>query len=455
VNKVTIRRIRSLLILVLDIMGIMLIFSSAYYWRIKVFPDIWAPELWLILLSILLTLFLSGTYFRESNHKLPKLPINTFFKSLLAFVPCVFLVYFLGPDKFTAFLGRGVLPIGLVLFGIWATVNRLVINRIYYWNEQNIDLLYLGYSEESALQFLSELKNNDETRTIHMPKGHTAESPIPNYTQYYVQDNHVLNQKKWNGVVLDPNFSLSKSHAEALVNMRLKGIPVQPLSDYYETHWYKIPVHHIGDEWFLNSAGFSIIGSPFSLRLKRLIDIIFASVLVFLSVPIIIFACILIKISSKGGPIFSQTRVGLNGKEFKIYKLRTMKIDAENDGAQWASESDPRITRVGKFLRRTRIDELPQCWNVLKGEMSFIGPRPERPEFTKQLADEIPYYELRNLVKPGLSGWAQVMYPYGSSVSDALKKLEYDLYYIKHQSFLFDLNIMLRTIMVVFRRQGR
>lgn len=453
-NKVTIRRVRSLLILLFDIVGVMLVFSSAYYWRLSKLPDIWAPELWLILLSILLTLFITGTYFKESNHELPKLPINTFFKSFLAIIPCILIVYFLGPEKFTAFFGRGVLPIGIVVFGIWATINRLVINRIYYWNEQNIDLLYLGFSE-SAVQFLSELKCNNETRNIHMPEGHLTESPIPNYTQYYVQGQDVLNKKNWKEVILDPSFSLTKSHAEALVNMRLQGVPIQSLSDYYETHWYKIPVHHIGDEWFLNSAGFSMIGSAFSLRLKRVIDIIFASVLIVLAIPVIVFACILIKFSSKGNSIFSQTRVGLNGKEFKIYKLRTMTLDAESDGAKWASESDPRITKIGNFLRRSRIDELPQCWNVLKGEMSFIGPRPERPEFTKQLAEEIPYYELRHLVKPGLSGWAQVMYPYGASVHDALKKLEYDLYYIKHQSFLFDLNIMLRTIMVIFRRQGR
>ena len=453
-NKVTIRRVRSLLILLLDIAGVMLIFSSAYYWRLDKLPSLWAPELWLILLAILLTLFISGTYFKESSHELPKLPVNTFFKSFLAIIPCIFLVYFLGPEKFTAFFGRGVLPIGMFLFGIWATVNRLIINRIYYWNEQNTDLLYLGFSE-SALQFLGELKNNSEARNIHMPKGYVENSPIPKYTQYYTQGSDILSKKDWKEVILDPNFSLSKTYAEALVHMRLKGVPIQSLSDYYETHWYKIPVHQIGDDWFLSSAGFSMMGSKFSLRLKRLVDVILALFLLVISTPVIAIACGIVKLNSRGNPIFKQTRVGLNGKEFQIYKIRTMALDAESDGAKWAAKSDPRITKVGVFLRKSRVDELPQCWNILKGEMSFIGPRPERPEFTQQLAEEIPYYELRHLVKPGLSGWAQVMYPYGASVKDALKKLEYDLYYIKHQSLLLDLNIMLRTVMVVFRQQGR
>lgn len=438
----------------MDVVGVMCIFPLAHYFRLERFPDIQSPELWLILFAIILTLFLSGTYLKESNQELPKLPVNTFFKSVSAIIPCVFLVYLLGPEKYTAFFGRGVLPIGIVFFGVWATLVRMVINRIYYWNEQNSDLLYLGFSN-TVSQLLLELKNNKETRNIHLHENCSIDSPIPDYTQYYSDSDAVLNKADWKEVILDPEVSLSKKDTESLVNMRLKGVPVKPLSDYYETHWYKIPVHHIGDEWFLSSAGFASIGSAFSLRLKRVIDIVFASVLIVLTLPLVIVAGILVKLTSPGSALFKQVRVGLNGELFEIYKLRTMRQDAEKDGAKWATEGDSRITKVGDFLRKSRIDELPQCWNVLKGDMSFIGPRPERPEFTKQLAEEIPYYELRHLVKPGLSGWAQVMYPYGASVDDALRKLEYDLYYIKHQSFLLDLNIMIRTVMVVFQRKGR
>ena len=145
----------------------------------------------------------------------------------------------------------------------------------------------------------------------------------------------------------------------------------------------------------------------------------------------------------------------MNGKEFTVHKFRTMTQNAEKFGAQWASENDSRIIPFGNFLRKSRIDEIPQCWNILKGEMSFIGPRPERPEFTKTLNKEVPYYDLRHVIKPGLTGWAQVKYPYGASTEDSLRKLQFDLYYIKNYSLLLDLNIALRTIKITFMRKGR
>jgi lipopolysaccharide/colanic/teichoic acid biosynthesis glycosyltransferase len=163
----------------------------------------------------------------------------------------------------------------------------------------------------------------------------------------------------------------------------------------------------------------------------------------------------LTKIVSRGPVLFCQTRVGMHGKTFTIYKFRTMRIDAEKSGAQWAQDNDERITPLGNFFRSSRIDELPQCWNIIKGDMSIVGPRPERPEFTSSLAKEIPYYDLRHVVKPGLTGWAQVSYPYGASTEDSLRKLQYDLYYIKNYSLLLDLNILLRTVLVTIRRTGR
>ena len=453
-NKVSIRRLRTSLILLVDIFGIVLLLSLLYLLRFNRPPNLFTLELWLILISIVVTMFLSGTYFRDNRDSLPKLPIVTFFKSLLAIFPCIFIVYLLGPEKFNTYFGRGILPLGIGMFGIFATFNRYFFNRIYYWHEQNSDLLYLGFSESTEL-FLADFEANNEMRKVYVSCPISFESPAPMLMVRYNNEEQILEQKKWKELVFDPSYYPSQKDAKKLVNFRLSGIPVGSLSDYYERHWCKIPVQHIGDEWFFNAQGFSLMESAFSLRLKRLVDIVLSLFLLVISAPIILLFYCIVRMTSKGGAIFSQTRVGLNGREFKIFKLRTMKVDAEHNGAKWATEDDPRITKIGDFLRRSRIDELPQCWNVLKGEMSFIGPRPERPEFTQQLAEEIPYYELRHLVKPGLSGWAQVMYPYGASVTDALKKLEYDLYYIKHQSLLLDLNIMLRTVMVVFRQQGR
>src|SRR5262249_29655017 len=154
--------------------------------------------------------------------------------------------------------------------------------------------------------------------------------------------------------------------------------------------------------------------------------------------PLMLVTAIAIKLDSKGPVFYRQSRTGLNGVTFILYKFRTMVEDAEKSGARWAEENDPRVTRVGRFLRATRIDELPQLWNVLLGQMSFIGPRPERPDFNSELEAAIPYYDLRHLVKPGITGWAQVLYPYGASVEDAREKLQYDLYYIKNYSVMLD-----------------
>jgi lipopolysaccharide/colanic/teichoic acid biosynthesis glycosyltransferase len=152
--------------------------------------------------------------------------------------------------------------------------------------------------------------------------------------------------------------------------------------------------------------------------------------------------------------IYRQQRVGLEGQPFTLYKLRSMRQDAEKNGAQWAVTNDPRVTRVGAFIRKTRLDELPQLFNVLKGEMSFVGPRPERPEFVEKLSQKIPYYRERHCVKPGITGWAQLCYPYGASEQDALEKLQYDLYYVKNKTLLFDLVILLQTVEVVLWRRG-
>ena len=216
-----------------------------------------------------------------------------------------------------------------------------------------------------------------------------------------------------------------------------------------------VPVKVISDDWFLRSHGFHMLGNPVTQRVKRLLDVSLALVLIILTAPLILVSAALIKLTSKGPVFFSQTRVGYQGKLFTIYKLRTMLKDAETSGARWAEADDPRVTKIGGFLRKSRLDELPQCWNVLSGDMSFIGPRPERPEFTSMLSQEIPYYDLRHTVKPGISGWAQVIFPYGASTEDALKKLQYELYYIKHQSLLLDLNIAIRTLFTVFQRAGR
>lgn len=228
-----------------------------------------------------------------------------------------------------------------------------------------------------------------------------------------------------------------------------RGIQITDLVVFVEREYYKVPCESISISWFLQ---FDLKWShPYYFRVKRLLDVMVALIGITLSIPVGVLAGLAIILES-GFPIFySQLRVGFQGRPYRIWKLRSMCNHAEKGGARWASCGDSRVTAVGRFLRRTRIDELPQFWNVLMGNMSVIGPRPERPEFVEQLAKEIPMYPQRHWLKPGITGWAQINFPYGASVEDSQAKLCYDLYYIKHASLLLDLHIALRTLGVIMK----
>jgi exopolysaccharide biosynthesis polyprenyl glycosylphosphotransferase len=241
---------------------------------------------------------------------------------------------------------------------------------------------------------------------------------------------------------------------DVLLRARLSGIVVEELVTAYERVTDRVPVRFIQDRWLLLEQGFSLYSKEVVRKLKRTMDILIALLLLILLWPLMLVAVMLIKKDSPGPAIFKQTRVGEGKKEFTLYKFRSMVQNAETNGAMWAQKDDPRITQLGHWLRTTRIDELPQLINVIKGDMSLVGPRPERPEFVRDLEQEIPYYYIRHTVKPGITGWAQIMYPYGSTHEDALKKLEYELYYIKNMSLLLDVKILCRTIGVMVFGEG-
>ena len=249
--------------------------------------------------------------------------------------------------------------------------------------------------------------------------------------------------------------TLSSDEIRTILSIKLGGIDVKSYFDYMIENEGKIEVEFISEEWLLQAYGFKILRSQIQNNIKRLFDLVMAIIIGTMTLPIMAIAAIIVRLESPGPVIYSQDRVGESGKEFKVHKFRSMRNDAEKDGAKWAQVNDPRVTKFGNFMRKTRIDELPQIVNVLKGQMSFIGPRPERMVFIKELEKEIPYYNLRHMVKPGLTGWAQVMYPYGASVEDARKKLEYDLYYIKHHSLYLDMMIMFMTFKTVVFGKGR
>lgn len=257
-------------------------------------------------------------------------------------------------------------------------------------------------------------------------------------------------------LVLTSSAELGGDTFQGVMDAYERGVTITPMPLLYERITGRVPVQHVGDQWLvvLPIAGRSIF-NPYPL-LKRFYDVLLGAagfaVLLLLLLPI----AVLIRLDSPGSIFYTQLRVGLNGRYFHIVKFRTMRIGAEaGTGAVFAVRNDPRVTRVGRWLRKTRLDELPQVLNVLRGEMSVVGPRPERPEHITRLQKKIPFYRTRHVVRPGVTGWAQVRYRYGETDDDARIKLQYDLYYIRHQSILLDLNIILRTIGRVLRLSGQ
>ena len=239
---------------------------------------------------------------------------------------------------------------------------------------------------------------------------------------------------------------------ESLLRCKIAGFPVYQHLSFVEMEIRRLDLKRMELSWLLNSDGFYF--GTIDRFLKRILDLAVSSVLLLAFVPFLLAAAVAIKLDDAGPVLYAQERVTRNGRIFRIYKLRTMRVDAEQQGAVWAASGDNRVTRVGAYLRRTRIDEMPQLFNVFRGDMSLVGPRPERPAFVRSLAEQIPLYHERHVVKAGLTGWAQVNYPYGASIDDARSKLSYDLYYVKNFSIRFDILVILQTIRVVFWPSG-
>lgn len=249
--------------------------------------------------------------------------------------------------------------------------------------------------------------------------------------------------------------NLHKNERQFLIKMTEFGAWVEPLVSYLDRQLGLTEVELLHSGYFLHQKAFSLLSNKRNQVVKRLLDLFCVTLLGFIATPICLITAILIKIESPGPVFFKQRRTGLYNKEFDVIKFRSMRSDAEKNGAQWASKNDIRVTRIGKFIRKTRIDELPQLINVLKGEMSMVGPRPEREVFIEELEKVIPYYRFRHSVRPGITGLAQVKYAYGASVDDAIWKHKYDVYYIKHHDLFMDFKILWLTVKIVLFGMGR
>jgi sugar transferase (PEP-CTERM system associated) len=299
----------------------------------------------------------------------------------------------------------------------------------------------------------------DETGAGFIIVGHVdmndCESVIPTAINRYHIDNLSAHVERLNAseVIVALEERRNALPLADLVRLRTTGVHVNEVSTFIERETGRIDLRSVNPSWLIYSDGFSS-GRRLSTLAKRIFDIAASGLLLIIALPLIILGAIAVKLDSKGPAFFRQRRVGLYGSEFELLKLRSMRTDAEAGGAVWAQKNDPRVTRIGRFIRLTRIDELPQVWSVLRGDMSFVGPRPERPEFVTDLEEKLTYYAERHMVKPGITGWAQINYPYGASLQDARAKLEYDLYYAKNYTPFLDVLILLQTLRVVLWPDG-
>jgi exopolysaccharide biosynthesis polyprenyl glycosylphosphotransferase len=269
-----------------------------------------------------------------------------------------------------------------------------------------------------------------------------------------LSDGLLPGQGELDAIAVSETAPLEDPLLQDLLARRGNGMSICSLLLWAERHLQRVPPELFSSRWLVQAEGFELQPGRWGWRLKRLGDVIVSVLLLVLTAPLLLLAAALIRLED-GGPVFySQIRTGLYGETIRISKLRSMRQGAERQGARWASRNDPRVTRVGHWLRRLRIDELPQLISVLKGDMSLIGPRPERPELEETLQEQIPHYRVRHWVRPGLSGWAQVCYPYGASVADSRMKLSYDLYYLRNANLMLDLLILIKTLRLVARAQG-
>jgi exopolysaccharide biosynthesis polyprenyl glycosylphosphotransferase len=443
----------------MDAISLYLAFGLVHYVRLDQWVTVDASLL-LVAVTVLTGLYVVNVYhFARQGHAL-RHAARTFLGVALSGAVVAAFVYVTKTTTATTVLWRGNLPLSLFFFAIWASFVRY-----------SGSVLAVRYGRPPSWLVIGEKNSTDALRSAYQASRlegsfnvipadfdllkKLALSCRDSVVSVTNPGNKTLFEGRVSGIILGNSRDVPEEFTAQLMHVRLIGIPVLELSDFYEQRLLRVPVMELKDRWFALSKGFTLVHREIELKIKRVLDVVVSGCGLLVLLPFLVLVGLVVKATSRGPALYSQIRCGMNNQEFWLRKFRTMVDNAEADGAQWSKPGDKRITGVGRLLRKSRIDELPQLWNVLMGEMSFIGPRPERPDFVSYLEKSIPYYELRHLVKPGITGWAQVMYPYGSSEEDARNKLEFDLYYIKNYSLALDLYILLRTIRVVFERSGR
>lgn len=434
-----------LFLLLTDMAGLLLLFNLVHVVRMGSMIPLGNGPIWAIVLITVVTLYIMDVYRTEMPITRARLPLQTFLAVPVAAVLTALFVYALGVSSFLSIFGRGVMPIAFFLFSLWAASFRWFLT---YINQRYGDKLhwFLLMEPQMGAQLQEDLssKSGSLSTLLDIQAGDGVLARLPDD----------LDLRK-NGIIVSETLMLDDVLVRRISDFRFRGMKVLSYSAFYERYWSRVPAAHLSNTWFLQASGFDRIYDYVGLRLQRVVDVVLSlSGIIFLS-PLLLLLVVLVRLESKGDAIYKQKRVGLNGRVFTLYKFRSMVENAEQNGPVWAQINDPRVTRFGRFMRTSRLDELPQLLNILKGEMSMIGPRPERPEFVAELRERIPHYDFRHMVTPGLTGWAQVMYSYTNSVDEAARKLEYDLYYIKNHSIQLDFAILIKTVISVFRRKGQ
>lgn len=439
-----------------DALFLIFCFNAAHWIRLSEVIEGYVtwPMLWPVAL-VLFSLFIFDAYRPSVQTPLVRFVARAVMGTLVAGVLISLFVYFFGYWGKDLLYGRGIFSMALLLFTPGAAVMRYGAYGFENRRARKVRWLVLGANERAALLYSDHRGSNFAGNILFVPQDETERQNTVLPLTPFTLDGFVSDlARDFSVVVIAIQPPFSDDLVKKLMEARFNGARIYDLAGFYENVSFKVPVLHMRAGWFVFSDGFDLLHNPVGLRVKRVLDVMGAIALLLLFIPLFALVALLIRLDSKGSVIFRQSRRGENGVDFTVYKFRSMYDGAQQEGA-WTFQNDPRITRFGRIMRLVRLDELPQLINVIRGDMSFIGPRPEAVELSSLYEQKIPFYQLRYLVKPGITGWAQVMYRYGSSVEDAREKLQYDLYYIKNYSLFLDLVILLKTLRVVLSGRGR
>ena len=453
------RRLVTLALLGLDTFAVILVFNFVAWTRGVASWDapILAPLILPLFMHVLAVYLIDGYSSRADMMSVTYTSLHSI--ALLVVAVCTLLLTFvIIPAGFPLQVSRFVPTLSAVLL----IPTTLIYRRVFYQRQQARKqqryFLFLG-SPESCLAFKEECRRTGMTQSVLYATHDTFASPaesrrgesvppmgdVVHYLQEYESSLDAI-------ILRESSQDLPPHVAEKLMHLHFSGVPTYTLELFHEVYWRKIPLYRLNQTW-LFQQGFQIAREPVFERLKRVSDIVLSSLGLLLALPFLPPIAAAIWLTDRGPIFFRQPRVGKNRVLFDVFKLRSMRV--HQDGALYTGEHDARITPIGHFLRATRIDEVPQLWNVLTGDMSLIGPRAEWVKLVEDYEKKIPCYHFRHLVKPGITGWAQVNYPYGANLDDTLRKLEYDLYYIRYFSFVLDASIVLKTIHIMLFGKGR